>query len=161
MASTASAPAARRYCRKAWGGSKPEEVRKVIEQGRPASQMAAFAPQLSAAQIDGLANFLQQPPATPATWNEQDIHNSHTLLADLSRLPTTPQHHADPLNLFVVVESGDHHIDILDGDTFAVLDRFPTHFAVHGGPNFPPMGALCTSPRATAGSACTTCTTSS
>ena len=102
--------------------------------------MVAFAPQLSAAQIDGLANFLQQPPATPATWNEQDIRNSHTLLADLSRLPTTPSHHADPLNLFVVVESGDHHIDILDGDTFAVLDRFPTHFAVHGGPKFSPDG---------------------
>jgi DNA-binding beta-propeller fold protein YncE len=51
-------------------------------------------------------------------------------------LPSTPQHHADPLNLFVVVESGDHHMDIVDGDTFAVLDRFPTHFAVHGGPKF-------------------------
>ncbi|HAA41023.1 MAG TPA: cytochrome C oxidase Cbb3, partial [Pseudomonas sp.] len=37
------------------GRIKPDEVRKVIEQGRPASQMAAFSAQLSAAQMDGLA----------------------------------------------------------------------------------------------------------
>ncbi len=74
------------------GRIKPEEVRKVIEQGRPASQMAAFAPQLSAAQIDGLASLLQQPPDSPVSWDEQAIRSSHTVLADVSRLPTTPQH---------------------------------------------------------------------
>lgn len=122
------------------GRIKPAEIRQVIEHGRPASQMAAFAPLLTAQQIDGLVSFLQQPPATPATWSEQDMRSSHRQLADLSQLPSTPQHHADPLNLFVVVESGDHHIDILDGDRFAVLDRFASHFAVHGGPKFSPDG---------------------
>ena len=122
------------------GRIKPAEIRQVIEQGRPASQMAAFAPFLTTQQIDGLVSFLQQPPATPATWSEQDMRSSHRQLADLSQLPSTPQHHADPLNLFVVVESGDHHIDILDGDRFEVLDRFASHFAVHGGPKFSPDG---------------------
>ena len=122
------------------GRIKPDEVRKVIAQSRTTSQMAAFAPQLSAARIDALADFLQQPPVTPVSWEAQDIRNSHHLLADLGQLPTTPQHHADPLNLFVVVESGDHHIDILDGDRFTVLDRFASHFAVHGGPKFSPDG---------------------
>lgn len=122
------------------GRIKPAEIRQVIEHGRPASQMAAFAPLLTAQQIDGLVSFLQQPPATPATWSEQDMRSSHRQLADLSQLPSTPQHHADPLNLFVVVESGDHHIDILDGDRFEVLDRFASHFAVHGGPKFSPDG---------------------
>lgn len=122
------------------GRIKPAEIRQVIEHGRPASQMAAFAPLLTTQQIDGLVSFLQQPPATPATWSEQDMRSSHRQLADLSQLPSTPQHHADPLNLFVVVESGDHHIDILDGDRFEVLDRFASHFAVHGGPKFSPDG---------------------
>ncbi|WP_339532682.1 cytochrome D1 domain-containing protein [Pseudomonas mucidolens] len=122
------------------GRIKPAQIRQVIEQGRPASQMGAFAAQLTAGQIDGLVSFLQQPPAQPATWNAEDIRNSHRQLADLSQLPKTPQHHADPLNLFVVVESGDHHIDILDGDRFTVLDRFASHFAVHGGPKFSPDG---------------------
>lgn len=122
------------------GRIKPDEVRQVIRDGRPASQMAGFAAQLDSARIDGLVDFLQQPPASPPTWDAQAIRASHTVLANLNQLPTTPQHHADPLNLFVVVESGDHHMDILDGDTFNVLDRFLTHFAVHGGPKFSPDG---------------------
>ena len=39
-----------------------------------------------------------------------------------------------------MVETGDHHISVLDGDSFAVLDRFATPFAVHGGPKFSPDG---------------------
>ena len=47
---------------------------------------------------------------------------------------------ADPMNITVVVETGDHHVSVLDGDTFEVLDRFPTPFAVHGGPKYDPTG---------------------
>jgi hypothetical protein len=46
----------------------------------------------------------------------------------------------DPMNLFLVVETGDHHVSVLDGDRFEVIDRFPTPFAVHGGPKFTPDG---------------------
>jgi hypothetical protein len=51
-----------------------------------------------------------------------------------------PAFAADPLNLFVVVETGDSHISVLDGDRFEVLARFETPFAVHGGPKFTPDG---------------------
>ena len=119
---------------------KPDEIRSVIQNGRPASQMTGYANVFSPAQIDALVDYLQQPPATPPTWNNDDIRGSHSILADISKLPDTPQHGADPLNLFVVVEAGDHHIDILDGDRFAVLARFASHFAVHGGPKFSPDG---------------------
>jgi dihydro-heme d1 dehydrogenase len=47
---------------------------------------------------------------------------------------------ADPLNLFVVVELGDHHVTILDGDKFEPIARVPTRFALHGGPKFSPDG---------------------
>jgi len=40
----------------------------------------------------------------------------------------------------VVVETGDHHVSVLDGDNFERLDRFATPFAVHGGPKFTPDG---------------------
>ncbi|MDY7565236.1 cytochrome D1 domain-containing protein [Pseudomonas sp. RTC3] len=119
---------------------KPDEIRRVIQNGRPASQMAAYSSLFSPVQIDALVDYLQQPPATPPTWNSEDIRSSHTILADVSKLPTTPQHGADPLNLFVVVEAGNHHINILDGDRFEVLARFASHFAVHGGPKFSPDG---------------------
>ncbi|MDO8877783.1 MAG: cytochrome D1 domain-containing protein [Pseudolabrys sp.] len=39
-----------------------------------------------------------------------------------------------------MVESGDHHATILDGDRFEQLARFPTRFALHGGPKFTPDG---------------------
>jgi WD40 repeat protein len=102
--------------------------------------MAGYANVFSPAQIDALVDYLQQPPATAPTWSNDAILGSHSLLADVSKLPNTPQHGADPLNLFVVVEAGDHHIDILDGDRFEVLARFASHFAVHGGPKFSPDG---------------------
>ncbi len=47
---------------------------------------------------------------------------------------------ADPMNLFLVVETGDHHVSVLDGDKFEPIDRFATPFAVHGGPKFTPDG---------------------
>ncbi len=43
-------------------------------------------------------------------------------------------------SLCVVVETGAHHVSVLDGDRFEVIDRFPTPFAVHGGPKFAPDG---------------------
>ena len=94
---------------------KPDEAREVIRNGRPASQMSAFGDQLSTAQIDGLVSYLYQPAATPPTWSDADIRASHRILADVNTLPGTPQHGADPLNLFVVVEAGNHHVRVLDG----------------------------------------------
>jgi len=43
-----------------------------------------------------------------------------------------------------VVEAGDHHVSILDGDRFDVLARFPSRFALHGGPKFSPDGRFVT-----------------
>jgi len=44
------------------------------------------------------------------------------------------------LNLFIVVETGDHHATLLNGDTFEPIKRFETRFALHGGPKFSPDG---------------------
>jgi dihydro-heme d1 dehydrogenase len=40
----------------------------------------------------------------------------------------------------VVVEAGDHHASIVDGDRLEPLARFATRFALHGGPKFSPDG---------------------
>jgi len=119
---------------------KRAEARQIIHDGRPASQMAGFAGVLDTAQIDAMVDYLYQPLATPPTWTESDIRASHRQLADPRKLPATPRHGADPLNLFVVVEAGNHHVVILDGDRFEPLARFASHFALHGGPKFSPDG---------------------
>jgi mono/diheme cytochrome c family protein len=115
------------------------QARAVIASGREASQMPGFAQKLGKAEIDALTAFITSPlPALPQ-WGEREIAASRIIHAIAPAL-TAPTYQADPLNLFVVVETGDHHVTILDGDRFEPLARFPTRFALHGGPKFTPGG---------------------
>ena len=112
---------------------------EVIATGRPNTQMPAFSGELGADEIAALAAYLETPLSEVPAWGPEEIAASRSL--DPGYVPAAaPVFDADPMNLFVVVESGDHHISVLDGDRFEVLDRFPTPFAVHGGPKFSPDG---------------------
>ena len=113
---------------------------ETIAKGRPATQMAAFSPALSKAEIDALVAYIYSPPATKPVWTEADIRASRVVHRTRDSLPDKPSFTADPLNLFVVVEAGDHHASVLDGDRFERLARFPTRYALHGGPKFSPDG---------------------
>lgn len=114
-------------------------LEKVITDGRVATQMPSFSDQLSGAQITALAAFLRQPLANVPHWGTDQI--ADTLFLDPDYTPAdAPVFDADPMNITLVVETGDHHVSVLDGDTFDVLDRFETPFAVHGGPKFSPDG---------------------
>ncbi|MFC3625961.1 cytochrome D1 domain-containing protein [Vogesella amnigena] len=121
---------------------KPAEVLRTIRDGRTATQMAGFAGTLSDADISALAAWLGTPPATPPLWREADTAASRIQYHDPASLPATPQFATgiDPRNLFVVVEAGDHHVTVLDGDRFTPLTRFQSRFALHGGPKFSPDG---------------------
>jgi len=118
----------------------PERAEKVIARGRVATRMPAFQDTLSAAEIAALSRYIFSPPATVPVWDIAKMRASHRLQTPRDRLPAKPIYHADPLNLFVVVEAGDHHATILDGDRFVPLARFATPRAVHGGTKFSPDG---------------------
>ena len=118
---------------------KPAAV-ETIAKGRVATQMPGFADRLSADEIRALADYVYAPPATPPVWGADEIRASRVEHANAATLPTRPKFGADPLNLFVVVETGDHHVTILDGDRFEPLARFPSRYALHGGPKFSPDG---------------------
>ncbi len=118
---------------------KPARAGKVIAKGRPATQMPAFSDKLAEDEIAVLADYIYQPPAVPPNWNAADINESREITS-VSGSVSAPTYSADPLNLFVVVETGDHHATILDGDKFAPLARFETPYALHGGPKFTPDG---------------------
>jgi len=117
---------------------KPDAVAKTITDGRPATKMPAFGEVLKQDEISALAKFVLSPLAAPV-WGEKKIAASRKVL-DASPPVSKPQFAADPLNLFVVVEAGDHHATILDGTSFTPITRFETHFALHGGPKFSPDG---------------------
>ncbi|RDW14392.1 nitrite reductase [Paracoccus thiocyanatus] len=111
----------------------------VIAQGRVSTQMEGFAGRLSPQAITALASYVMTPLENRPHWDASQIAASREMNADYQPADR-PVFAADPLNITLVVETGDHHVSVLDGDTFAVLDRFATPFAVHGGPKFSPDG---------------------
>ncbi|MEO3427400.1 cytochrome D1 domain-containing protein [Pelagibius sp. CAU 1746] len=115
------------------------KLTSTIAEGRAATQMPAFAGQLSEEEIAALAAFVRVPLAEVPVWRTEQIAASRSFVPDYSPAEA-PVFQADPLNLFLVVETGDHHVSVLDGDGFTVMDRFATPFAVHGGPKFTPDG---------------------
>jgi len=117
-----------------------DQAAEVIANGRPATQMPGFANELSEDQIEVLAALIHEPPETPPKWGSAQIRASHFVYHLEAGLPDEPVFKADPMNLFVVVETGDHHATILDGDRFEPIHRFQTRFALHGGPKFSPDG---------------------
>lgn len=116
------------------------EAHKVITGGRVATQMPGFGDKLDASEIENLAGYVYTPLPEIPRWGEEEIRRSRVEHHKPGTLAGTPVFRADPLNLFVVVESGDHHVTILDGDRFEPLHRFASRFALHGGPKFTPDG---------------------
>jgi WD40 repeat protein len=118
---------------------KPE-AEKVIREGRLATQMQGFGDKLSADEIKALVEYTYTPIKPMPVWGEKEISASRIVNFVPGSLPDKPQFSADPMNLFVVVESGDHHVSILDGDKLEPIHRFQSRFALHGGPKFTPDG---------------------
>jgi DNA-binding beta-propeller fold protein YncE len=119
------------------GRLRPPEAQEVIRDGRPQTQMPGFAELLTPGQIEALVAHIYTPPEETPRWDLDDIAASHVTLGEPAEQPL---HDADPWSLFVVVETGDHHITILDGDRLLPIARLPTAYALHGGPKFSPDG---------------------
>lgn len=122
------------------GRLKKAEAVKVITEGRPATQMPAHGGKLSPDQIKALADYVFTPLPKVPDWGLKEITATHVRSVIPERLPGKPVFSSDPLNLFTVVETGDHHVTILDGDHFKPLARFQSRFALHGGAKYSPDG---------------------
>ena len=112
----------------------------VIKNGRVATQMPAFSSMLNDAEIKALADYIYTPLKEVPEWNMADIKNTQKVFYKPETLSDKPTFMADMMNLFIVVELGDHSATLLDGDTFTPIHRFKTHFALHGGPKYSPDG---------------------
>jgi mono/diheme cytochrome c family protein/DNA-binding beta-propeller fold protein YncE len=121
---------------------KPEAV-KVIGEGRAATQMLGFADRLNKEEIAALADYIYTAVSPAPTFTEADIGASRIVHVESGSLPGKPADvfkGADMMNLFIVVETGDHHVTVLDGDRLEPIHRFPSRYALHGGPKFTPDG---------------------
>ncbi len=115
------------------------KMQDVIANGRVATQMIGYSDVLDNDEIVALEAYLKTPLAEVPNWTPDDITASRVMRDDYTTV-AAPIWASDPMNITLVVETGDHHVSVLDGDTFEVLDRFATPFAVHGGPKFSPDG---------------------
>ncbi|MCF6281924.1 MAG: nitrite reductase [Candidatus Polarisedimenticolaceae bacterium] len=113
---------------------------KVISEGRAATQMPTFQEKLNAAEIEALVDLVYTPLKQIPHWGLAEMRASHLIHNRPQDLADKPIFTADMWNLFIVVELGDHHATLLDGDTFEPIHRFPTRFALHGGPKYGPNG---------------------
>jgi mono/diheme cytochrome c family protein len=118
---------------------KPRAARAIAE-GLPATQMPAFGGRLDEAAIEALVAYIFTPLAEMPRWGEAEIAASRIQHVDQATLPADPVYDADPLNLFLVVETGDHHVTVLDGDRLEPIHRFKSRYALHGGPKYSPDG---------------------
>lgn len=120
------------------GRLSAEAAAAVIRDGRAATQMPAYGEQLDEATLAALVGLIYEPLPELPVWGEAEIARTHQRLATPAPAPVPPV--ADPLNMFVVVETGDHHVTLLDGDHFEPVTRFATRINLHGGPKFSPDG---------------------
>ncbi len=115
---------------------RKSEALKVVAEGRTATQMPGFAAKLNKDEIAALVDMIYSPVDPAPRWSDEDIRASRIQHVDPATLSDKPVFDADPLNLFLVVEGGDHHVSVLDGDKLEPIYRFQSRFALHGGPKF-------------------------
>lgn len=117
-----------------------DQVASIIHDGLVSTQMPGFSDKLTMEEIRQLVDFIYMPLEIAPVWGLAEMHASHVVHTPVDQPGTVPVHNADPMNLFFVVESGDHHATILDGDRLEPIYRFKTRFALHGGPKYSPDG---------------------
>ncbi len=115
---------------------KQPDAFKAIADGLPATQMPTFRGALSEAEMQSLAEWIYTLPAVEPKWGAAEIEASRVVHKDALDLPARPVFKADPTNVTLVVEHGDNHITVLDGDVMEPITRFQTRYALHGGPKF-------------------------
>ena len=96
-----------------------------------ARHVAALAPADIAAQVD----WIHQPLNPAPGWSDDDVRASRVETVGARELPAHPVWRGDPMNLFVVIEGGDH-VSLVDGDRFEVIHRFASRDTLRGGPRF-------------------------
>ena len=119
------------------------EALKTVREGRAATQMQSFAATLKPEEIQQLVDWIYTPVTPAPTWSDAQMNASRIVHFAPGSLPDKPAalfDKVDMLNLFIVVEAGDHHVSVLDGDKLERIHRFPSRFALHGGPKFTPDG---------------------
>ena len=84
--------------------------------------MPALGAVLDKAAIERLVEYIWTRRCPVPAWDVEQIEASRKVPVATADLVEAPVHDADPMNMFIVVELGDHHMpSVLDGDR---MNRF-------------------------------------
>ncbi len=107
-------------------------LKALITYGSPAGMPNwGTSGDLTEAQVDVMARFLQHAPPEPPEWGMPEMTESWTLMVPPEERPTEPQHDRNIENFFAVTLRDSGEVAIIDGDTKEVFNIVKTGYAVH------------------------------
>jgi nitrite reductase (NO-forming)/hydroxylamine reductase len=113
-------------------GKGTDYLKTIINYGTPAGMPNwGTSGELSTAQIDAVARFLQHPPPNPPEWGMAEMRATWKLLVEPDQRPDRPQHDYDTGNFFAVTLRDSGEVAIIDGASKAIVGIVPTGYAVH------------------------------
>ena len=86
---------------------------------------------LSEADIDVMARFLQHEPPQPPEWGMKEMQASWKVLVPVAERPTSPQNKINLENIFAVTLRDSGEVALIDGDTKEPVTIIKTGYAVH------------------------------
>jgi len=86
---------------------------------------------LTQAQAETMARFLQNEPPVPPEMSLAQMKETWKVFAAPDKRPVAPQHTRDWEDFFAVTLRDAGQVAIIDGDTFEVLNKVDTGYAVH------------------------------
>ena len=109
-----------------------EYLKTLISFGSPAGMPNwGTSGDLTAAQIDAMARFLQHEPPAPPEFGMEDMRATWKVLVPPEKRPKKKQHKRNTDNFFAVTLRDSGEVALIDGDTKEVVAIIPTGYAVH------------------------------
>jgi nitrite reductase (NO-forming)/hydroxylamine reductase len=107
-------------------------LKALINFGSPAGMPNwGTSGELTAAEVDIMARFLQHDPPNPPEWGMKEMKDSWKVLVAEADRPTKPMHSRNIDNFFVVTLRDAGEVAIIDGDSKEVVTTLKTGYAVH------------------------------
>ncbi|HBK57555.1 MAG TPA: nitrite reductase [Xanthomonadales bacterium] len=87
--------------------------------------------ELSTAEVDLMARFLQHTPPNPPEWGMKEMRESWTVFVPVEQRPTRKMNDYDLDNIFSVTLRDSGEVALIDGHSKAIIAILKTGYAVH------------------------------
>ncbi|MFO1355418.1 MAG: cytochrome D1 domain-containing protein [Gammaproteobacteria bacterium] len=107
-------------------------LKALIKFGSPAGMPNwGTSGQLSEADVDLMARYVQHDPPTPPEWGMKEMRDSWKVLVPVDKRPTSKQNNLNLDNVFAVTLRDAGEVALIDGDSKKIITTIRTGYAVH------------------------------